>query len=235
MRIINIGNRVVNNYLLLTPKGWLAVDTGYAGGFRRFVNGLAAHSIDVSDIKFIFLTHAHDDHAGFLGELMNATDAQIIVHTHSVERLLTGHNQRIGGCSGILAKIFVEGMYFVGKGKHEFPAIDVSNRAIIWDGTSQPLLEQDIPLKILALPGHTLDSIGLLSEDGELFCGDAAMNGFPSVNRNIIWIENLNNYRNSWDRMIKAKAKIIFPSHGKPFPSTDLEKYRPYLEKIVLR
>lgn len=235
MKIINIGNRVVNNYLLLTPKGWLAVDTGYAGGFRRFVNGLAAHSIDISEIKFIFLTHAHDDHAGFLGELMNATEAQLIVHTHSVERLLAGYNQRRGGCSGILAKVFVESMRLVGKGKHEFPAIDVSKRATIWDGTAQPLLEQNIPLKILALPGHTSDSIGLLSEDGELFCGDAAMNGFPSIKRNIIWIENLDDYRNSWDRMIKAGAGTIFPSHGKPFPSQDLEKYRPYLKKIVLR
>src|SRR5690606_22502272 len=106
------------------------------------------------------------------GELMDDTDAQLIVHRHSVERLLTGHNQRIGGCSGILAKVFVEGMRLVGKGKHEFPAIDVSKRAIIWDCTTQPLLEQDIPLKILALPGHTSDSIGLLSEGGELFCGD---------------------------------------------------------------
>lgn len=69
-------------------------------------------------------------------------------------------------------------------------------QATIWDGTNQPLMEQDIPLKILELHGHTLDSIGLLSEDGELFRGDAAMNGFPSVNRNIIWIENLEDYCN---------------------------------------
>jgi glyoxylase-like metal-dependent hydrolase (beta-lactamase superfamily II) len=235
LKIINIGNRIVNNYLILTPKGWLAIDTGYAGGFKRFVNGLASHSIDIFNIKFIFLTHAHDDHAGFLGELMNATQAQLIVHDHAVKRLLSGHNQRIGGCSGTLAKIFVNSMVLFGKGKHEFPPIDVSKKAIIWDGTNQPLIERGIPLKILSLPGHTSDSIGLLSKDGELFCGDAAMNGFPSVKRNIIWIENLEDYRNSWDTMIKANAKTIFPSHGKSFPSTDLEKYYPYLQEIVLR
>jgi len=234
LKIINIGNRVVNNYLVLTPKGWLAIDTGYAGGFNRYKKGLAEHSIDLSDIKFIFLTHAHDDHAGFLGELLNATHAQLIVHAQSPERLMTGHNQQIGGCSGVLAKIFVEGMSLGGKGKHGFPVIDVRRDATIWDGTSQPLLEQEIPLRILALPGHTLDSIGLLSEDGELFCGDAAMNGFPSVKRNIIWIENLDNYRNSWNTMIKTNANTIFPSHGKPFSLKDLEKYRAYLQTITL-
>jgi len=92
-------------------------------------------------------------------------------------------------------------------------------------------MEQGIPLKILALPGHTSDSIGLLTEDGELFCGDAAMNGFPSVKRKIIWIENPDDYRNSWDKMIETGAGRIYPSHGRPFPSADLEKYRPYLQK----
>ncbi|MGB4660886.1 MAG: MBL fold metallo-hydrolase, partial [Mobilitalea sp.] len=195
----------------------------------------AEHSIDVSDIKFIFLTHAHDDHAGFLGELLKATHAQLIVHAQSPERLMTGHNQPIGGCSGRLAKIFVEGMSLAGKGKHGFSVVDVLRDATIWNGTSQPLLEQEIPLRILALPGHTLDSIGLLSEDGELFCGDAAMNGFPSVKRNIIWIENLENYRHSWTTMIKTNAKTIFPSHGKPFSFKDLKKYHSHLQTIILR
>jgi glyoxylase-like metal-dependent hydrolase (beta-lactamase superfamily II) len=235
MRIINIGNRVVNNYLLHTPKGWLAIDTGYPGSFKRFIDKLSSYSIDISEIKYIFLTHAHDDHAGFLGELLNATDAKLIVHPDSVQRLLIGQNKRIGGCSSIIAKIFVESMRFVGKGKHVFPALNVSRRALIWDGTTQLLFDQDIPLQIIALPGHTSDSIGLLSEEGELFCGDAAMNGFPSINRTIIWIENLHDYCVSWETMIQSNAKYIYPSHGKPFPRTDLEKYRPYLDSIILR
>ena len=235
MNIINIGNIVVNNYLIHTAKGWLAIDTGYAGNFDRYCRKLKAHSIPLTDIKYIILTHAHDDHAGFLSELINSTHAQLILHTKASERLLTGHNPWIGGCSNLIAKTFVEGMRFAGKAKHEFPAIDVRNTATLWDGISQPLLDDGIPIRLLFLPGHTADSIGLLTKNGELFCGDAAMNGFPSIKRNIIWIENLTDYSSSWNHMIAADAKTIFPSHGKPFPADDLKRFRKYHSNIILR
>lgn len=235
MDIINIGNFAVNNYLVHTQKGWIAIDTGYAGSFERYCKQLKERSISLTDIKYIILTHAHDDHAGFLSELLKSTQAQLILHDKAPGRLLTGHNQWIGGCSGLFAKVFVEGMRLVGKAKHEFPAIDVRNSATVWDGSSQPLLDDGIPIKLLYLPGHTVDSIGLLLDTGELFCGDAAMNGFPSNKRNIIWIENLDDYSRSWDRMIDANAQMIYPSHGKPFPASDLKQFRKYHNNICLR
>ena len=56
-----------------------------------------------------------------------------------------------------------------------------------------------------------------------LFCGDAAMNGFPSRRRIIIWIEDLKQYRQSWERIIEAPPRILYPGHGKPFQTTDLK------------
>ncbi len=73
MKIVNIGNRVLNNYLVETDKGWVAIDTGYVGGMPRFMAGLRKSGIEPQDIKYIFLTHAHDDHAGYLGELIILT------------------------------------------------------------------------------------------------------------------------------------------------------------------
>ncbi len=223
MKIVNIGNRVLNNYLVETDKGWVAIDTGYAGGMPRFMDGLHRNGIEPQDIKYVFLTHAHDDHAGYLYELMQATGATVVMDSLAPERLLAGHNQWIGGCSGRLAKIFVSAMSLAGKGKHQFPAMDVCgvDNVVLWDGVRQFFKEQGLPLTIVSLPGHTAD-----------FCGDATMNGFPSVRRNIIWIEDLAAYRRSWDTMIESPAKEIYPSHGKPFPKSDLVKYRRHLDKI---
>ena len=75
---------------------------------------------------------------------------------------------------------------------------------------------------MLETPGHTADHIALLAED-VLFCGDAAMNGFPSRKRIIIWIEDLEQYRRSWERIIGAKPRILYPGHGKPFQTADLK------------
>ncbi len=165
---------------------------------------------------------------------MRATGATVVMDSLAPERLLAGHNQWIGGCSGRLAKLFVSAMSLAGKGKHEFPAMDVRKAEIIvlWDGRRQFFREQGLPLTIVSLPGHTADNIGLVTDDGELFCGDAAMNGFPSVGRNIIWIEDMAAYRRSWDAMIALPAETIYPSHGKPFPTSDLVKYRSRLDKI---
>lgn len=68
-----------------------------------------------------------------------------------------------------------------------------------------------------------------------MFCGDAAMNGIPSIKRNIIWIENLADYSRSWDYMIATNAKTIYPSHGKPFPAYDLKRFRKFHNNITLR
>lgn len=234
MDMINIGNFMMNNYLLKISNGYIAIDTGYAGNFDRFCKGLKVQNIELKKIRYILLTHAHDDHAGFLGELLRATDASVIVHKDSPERLTLGHNLSIGGCPTSVAKAFFICMRIAGKGKHEFPAVDVSGRAIIWDGNGQPLREQGIPFDILALPGHTADSIGLLA-DGDLFCGDAAMNGFPSIKRTTIWIENLRDYASSWDIMIRSNAKTIYPSHGRLFPVSDLIRFRKFVDGITLR
>jgi Zn-dependent hydrolases, including glyoxylases len=229
IKVINIGDRVVNNYILIAPGGLVVIDTGYAGGFEHFAKKLSQNGLLVNDIRFIFLTHAHDDHAGFLGELLSATKAAVILHPEAVERLKEGHNRFTGGCSTRAAQIFCKCMRLAGKGKHEFPSLDVSGRAIIADGQSQLFKMAGIPAEIFLLPGHTADSIGLMLEDGRLYCGDAAMNNFPSKARHTIWIENVEKFGSSWDVMLKSSAVTIYPGHGKPFPKEDLQRYRSFM------
>jgi glyoxylase-like metal-dependent hydrolase (beta-lactamase superfamily II) len=119
-----------------------------------------------------------------------------------------------------------------GKAKpSQFPALDVpEDRRIVFDGQGQYLRENGIPADILMLPGHTADSIGLLLDDGRLFCGDAAMNGLPGEGRHSIAAENLSDYYRSWDVMIGSKAKWIYPAHGPKFPVEDLVRYRHAIE-----
>ena len=106
MMIINLGTRVVNNYLISSEAGWILIDTGYAGGFPHFLKQLEKHRIQPREIRYIFLTHAHDDHAGFLNDVLAVTPAKVILHPKAVERLKTGQNSFEGGCSSRLALFF---------------------------------------------------------------------------------------------------------------------------------
>ncbi len=61
-------------YLLKCTGGYLLIDTYYPGYYARFEKKLAKMGIATSDIKYLLLTHHHDDHAGFAAELVRIRD-----------------------------------------------------------------------------------------------------------------------------------------------------------------
>ena len=58
--ICNLGSRIVNNYLISSKAGYILIETGYAGGFSHFIKILKKRHIQPKEIRYIFLTHAHD-------------------------------------------------------------------------------------------------------------------------------------------------------------------------------
>ncbi|MEL7609306.1 MAG: MBL fold metallo-hydrolase [Bacillota bacterium] len=232
IRVQNIGGYIIKNYLLETPLGWIAIDTGYPGGEGKFMRRLSKLAAP-EDLKYIFLTHAHDDHAGFLAALMEKTRAKVILHPVGVSALESGksndppgagYSSRAGALFGAIKREFA------------FPPVALGDRAIFVSGDGdQVFKELGLPIRILFLPGHTADSIGLLLEEtGALFCGDAAMNAVISPARHTIWIEDAREFGGSWDRMLAVKPLRIYPSHGAPFSPKDLAKYRHFMDGRAL-
>ena len=231
---INLGTRVVNNYLIPSSDGWILIDTGYAGGFAHFQKMLVRHGVRPEEIRYVFLTHAHDDHAGFLNEVLAATDADVILHPKAVEGLKRGQNSFEGGCSSLLAWLFCQILALVGHGEHRYPAIREEYLGRLIPIDSERFRALGFPYEVLETPGHTADHIALLAGD-VLFCGDAAMNGFPSRRRTTIWIENLPQFKRSWETILGKAPRLLCPAHGKPFPTADLKKNLNTLEKVKLR
>jgi len=73
--------------------------------------------------------------------------------------------------------------------------------------------------KIIKTPGHTVDSISVLFDDGDCIVGDAAANmlRFAGTKYCVIFICNIDEYYKSWEKIISENSKRIFPAHGKPF------------------
>lgn len=234
IKVHNIGGYALKNYLLETPMGIIAIDTGYPGGLPRF-KARFERRWPLSELKFLFLTHHHDDHAGFLADLLEQTGAKVVLHPLAVEHLRRGRNNEPPGAgySSVPASLF-------GKIKKDFsfPAVDAGARFIpVHSEQEQFFMELGLPIRIVFLPGHTADSMGLfLPETGQLFCGDAAMNAVISVARHTIWIDDAQAFGRSWDKMIALSPARIYPSHGTPFSPSDLVKYRHFLEgKTLIR
>ena len=226
--IHNIGGYVVRNYLLETPLGIIAIDTGYPDGAAKFIERFKG-KWPLSELKYLFLTHHHDDHAGFLAELLDATDAKVVVHPLAVDLLAAGKSNEPPGAG---YSSFPASLFNRVKKDFSFPPTVVGNRGILVHDEKDQVFEQmGLPVHILFLPGHTSDSIGLfLTETGELFCGDAAMNAIISIKRHTIWIEDAVAFGRSWDTMLACNPRVIYPSHGKPFKPQDLVRYRHYLD-----
>ncbi len=222
--IVNVGDRVVNHWLVTTPTGkHVLVDTGYAGGYPTFVKRLAAHGFAPDMIDYVFLTHAHDDHAGYLAEVLQASKAMVICHPAALDGLKRGQNNFAGGCAGRLALLFCRGMALFGKSGHAFPPLPdaLLERLLVLTDESEAALNKALGARILRTPGHTACSLSLAVQ-GAVFCGDAAMNGFPSHGHVSIWVENLAAYAASWQVLIR-EGGMLYPGHGKPFPAAALQ------------
>lgn len=235
--IINVGNRIMNTYVFDISSGYVMVDTGYENSYTNVVKKLNKNGISVSDIKYVFLTHAHDDHAGFLNEMLNEnSELKVIMSNQAMTTLKRGQNSFEGGCSTLLAWLFCKVMALFGRGEHRFPRIEDKHENRFIEITDENIkeLEELLQGKILFTPGHTKDSISLM-KDNMIFCGDAAMNGFPSIKRITIWVENTDQYEQSWEMLLNANAERIYPAHGRPFYKKDLRKYKNTIYEIRIR
>ena len=237
MNIRNAGNRIMNTWLYPIEAGWVMIDTGYENSYVSVLKKLRKLLIQPEEVRYIFLTHAHDDHAGFLEEWMTKhPHTQVIAHKKAIEGLRKGQNSFEGGCSTLMAYLFCQLMALIGNGDHRYPRLSEDHLAKITtlyeDNIHQ--IEHAVIGKILFTPGHTLDSISLLV-DGNLFCGDAAMNGIPSSHKITIWVENKTAFEKSWDEMLASGVKKIYPAHGSPFLLSKLAGNKKFIAGLRLR
>lgn len=235
MNIINLGGRVVNTYIYEIKDGYVMIDTGYEKGYKKFKNKLKKNNIELKDIKYIFLTHAHDDHAGFLNAILNEQpELKLVVSSRAIEGLRRGQNSFKGGCTSRQGLMFCKLLALLGKGDHQFPPIEkaLEKRLLMVTHKTKEDLEKKLEAKIIETPGHTVCSLSLLLPNGILFTGDAAMNGFPSKHRITIWAEDKKVYYRTWKKIIGLEPETLYPTHGKPFSIEDIKKYLPKAKEM---
>lgn len=222
---INVG--VTKCYLLRCQDGYLLIDTSYRGDFDKLKVALTKLGVALADIRYLLLTHHHDDHAGFAAQLVAQTGCRVIVHEDAVPYLKAGKAENtsrpLNGCIKLVFSIFS-----LFHREFSYPPLTLTEQDIVVSGDDDNVLRSiGIDGMVLHTPGHTEDSISVLLADGTVFAGDVAMNflNFCRIKYRPIYVQDIDLVFESWRKLIDHGAKKIYPAHGEPFSADKLVFY----------
>ena len=228
--IVSIPLSMSHTYLIPCPDGYLQVDTGYGRNYPIYRKNLAKAGIPIESIRYLLLTHHHDDHAGFLNELTQDTDLTIIAHQQADGLLQSGKNDKTrgGGYINSFIKFVAElKMRFDPRWTPTFPPFALRKKDILLAGDNTEVLRHlGITGTILYTPGHCVDHLSLILDTGETFCGDAAASFllWAGTRYCTVFMTDMEEAYRSWEKMLNAGAQTIYPAHGLPFPSSKLRQ-----------
>jgi len=206
---------------LIQDKGTIMVDGGAPKKAKEFTKAIEKIGINPHDIKLIILTHGHWDHIGSVKEIKEVTGAKIALHhleKEWLEKSLKPMPPGVTTWGHTLGKIITVLLPFI--------SVTETNVDVVIGNEGLALDEYGIPGKVIHTPGHSSGSVSILLETGEAFVGDMAMNKFPlCFNPGLpIFAEDPVRLKESWKLLLNQGAKIIYPSHGEPFPADIIRK-----------
>lgn len=231
MKPITLPLSMSSVFLLPCSNGYLQVDTGYEHDYPTYRRNLAKAGIDLQQVRYLVLTHHHDDHAGFLNELTHASQVTIIAHAQARPLLAGGQNDKSRGGGYVNGFIkFVAGikMRLDSRWTLTFPPFTLRERDILLNGDDPQLLRRfGVAGTILYTPGHCIDHLVVVLDSGEAFCGDAAANflNWAGTHYLPVFMTDMEAAYRGWQKMLDTGAKVIYPSHGKPFPASRLRQH----------
>ena len=89
-----VGTADLAVYLIKTPKGNILINSDFPQDVRLIRRSIQQLGFDYRDTKILLISHAHDDHAGAVGEIKKETGAQLMVMEPDVpwvESTAAGH------------------------------------------------------------------------------------------------------------------------------------------------
>lgn len=213
---------------LREQEGYLLIDTGYPDDYERFIEGIEFAGIKLEEIRYLFITHAHDEHAGFAARLKRETNCTLILPGLSLPDLARGRFDWQG--VSVNPVIHVLGLLYnlVKTRTFEFEPVYPDTDDIILTGLESDIARDlGIDGRFVYTPGHSADSWSLVMDDGRGFVGDAAMNMLNVFGAGYrpIFMENREQVYDSLDTLRNAGVVLLLTGHGNAFAVNQLPVY----------
>ena len=198
----------VSSFLIHKPGAALLVDSGNQGSEAKILKALSRAGLEPGMLKLIILTHAHFDHAGSAGKLRELTGCKIMLHHSEAERFKSGITTIPNGTRWKAKLLVMLGRAFAWRlGKYPGAEADL----LVNDSTD--LDEYGFPGRVIHTPGHTIGSMVVLLEQGEMIAG-ATLFGVTGKQHFPPFAEDLPALIRSWKHIRTLPVKIIYPAHG---------------------
>lgn len=201
-------------YLLKSESGFLLIDSGDSSDCGQLEKVLEQEGVKPGNLKLIILTHGDFDHVGNAAFLRQKYGAKVAMHKDDAEMVISGNQG--SGRKEKPDRITFFGKFIMFLSAHFIkPGAFHTFTPDLYVEDDDSLMEYGFDARILHLPGHSRGSIGVLTADGSLFCGDLLMNMVrPALH---FMIDDLADCRASIARLRSLGVKVIYPGHGKPF------------------
>lgn len=218
--ITTIGLSGVNCYLLAAGDGFVLIDTGLATKRRALDEALTQSGCTADRLRLVVLTHGDVDHAGNAAHLRETLDVKVAIHADDAGMVETGDtswNRKPRPDHRTMTGRFIMVMGTLMELLRRSGALETFEPDLLVDDGFD-LTGYGLDARVLHLPGHSKGSIGVLTADGDLFCGDLIYKwGRPSVPI----MDDASAHQASMAKLRKLSVKTVYPGHGKPFAWSD--------------
>lgn len=219
IKTINVGG--VNCFLIRTDNGFVLIDTGVLNDPSKLEEELEKAGCKPGRLELVILTHGDFDHSGNAAYIREKFGSKIAMHLSDIGKVEQGDQSwgnkakpdrftALGRFLSFMSRFFVKSQN-----------LSPFKPDLAIDETFD-LSAYGLDAKVLYLPGHTKGSIGILTTNGDLVCGDLFINMIkPALH---FLIDDLAAANASIAKLKKLEINTVYPGHGRPFSGRQILK-----------
>jgi glyoxylase-like metal-dependent hydrolase (beta-lactamase superfamily II) len=211
-----------NACLVFSSDIVILIDTGCSKNLNPLEQALKQNELQITDIDYIIVTHAHYNHVGHLAEIKEKSGAKVLAHRDAISHLKKGHTPFPKGTMLFSRIISKTGNCFFSSGGRFTP---VEPGIVVEE--DYDLSTSELTVSIIHTPGHTSGSICVIINNESAIVGDTLFNMIPGTVYPPFASDEYELIK-SWKKLLATGCSVFYPGHGKPFTR---EKFRGCFEK----
>lgn len=215
----NLGT--VNCYLLRTNASFFLIDTGVENKRGELEEQLVAAGCQPGNLLLILITHGDFDHIANAAYLRKKFNSKIAMHVDDFGMAEQGDMFSSRKQPNIFIRTLAPLVIRLKQADRFNPDITLS------DGDD--LSPFGFDARVLSIPGHSKGSIGYLTSNGDLFCGDLLANIEQPALSSLM--DDVPTAYSSIDKLKTHTIQTVYPGHGKPFLMKDFLRSEPEPQK----